>query len=145
MGTWGTGYFDNDTAADFAGGLDDAAPGERAALVRAALERAARGSEYLDDDEGAEAVAAAALVAAQCPGGTAVTTAYGPAEPIPGLPGDLRAPAVAALDRVVAEGSELAELWGESGSDRVWRRGIRALREVLEPVPPTAGAPLPGR
>ncbi|MFB7907139.1 DUF4259 domain-containing protein [Kitasatospora sp. NPDC056076] len=136
MGTWDIGPFDNDTAADFAGGLDDAAPGERAGLVRAALERAARGPEYLDDDEGVEAVAAAALVAAQCPGSGAVTTAYGPAEPIPELPVELRALAVAALDRVVAEESELAELWDESDSDGEWRRGIRALREVLEPVPP---------
>ena len=32
MGTWGTGPFDNDTAADFAGDLDDAPPGERERL-----------------------------------------------------------------------------------------------------------------
>ncbi|MEV7598335.1 DUF4259 domain-containing protein [Kitasatospora sp. NPDC089797] len=131
MGTWDLGHFDNDTAADFAGGLDDAAPGERAGLLRAALECAARGPEFLDDDEGVEAVAAAALVAAQCPGGTAVTTAYGPGEPIPPLPVELRPLAVAALDRVVAGESELAGLWDEAGSGEAWRRGIAALREVL--------------
>ncbi|MER7849593.1 DUF4259 domain-containing protein [Kitasatospora sp. NPDC096077] len=141
MGTWDIGHFDNDTAADFAGELDEAAPGERVELVRAALERAARGPEYLDGDEGVAAVAAAALVAAQCPGGPAVTTAYGPDEPIPALPAGLRPLAVAALDRVVAEESESAELWEESGSGPAWRQGIRALREVLaQGVPAGAGA-----
>ncbi len=35
MGTWDIGHFDNDTAADFSGALKDAAPGERAGLLRA--------------------------------------------------------------------------------------------------------------
>jgi hypothetical protein len=75
MGTWDIGYFDNDIAADFAGGLDDAAPQERAGLLRVALERAARNP------------------------GTWTTA-------------------------------------------RAWRRGIRALRDVLEPVPPALDVPL---
>ena len=66
MGTWGTGPFDNDTAADFAGDLDDAPPGEREALVRGVLARTVRATGYLDEAQ--EAVAAAALIAAQCPG-----------------------------------------------------------------------------
>ncbi|MER7667144.1 DUF4259 domain-containing protein [Kitasatospora sp. NPDC096128] len=144
MGTWDIGHFDNDTAADFAGRLDAAAPGERAGLVRAALERAARSPEYLDDDEGAQAVAAAALVAAQCPGGAAVTTAYGPKEPIGPLPVELRPLAVGALDRVVAEESELLALWGEAGAIGPWRELIRALRGILAPAEPTADVPPPG-
>jgi hypothetical protein len=35
MGTWGPGPFDNDTAAGFAGDLDDTPPREREALVPA--------------------------------------------------------------------------------------------------------------
>lgn len=131
MGTWDIGHFDNDTAADFCGALDDAAPAERVGLIRTALETAAEAVSYLDDHEGAPAVTAAALVAAQCPGGAAVTTAYGPKEPVPLLPVELRALAVAALDRVVGEESELAELWGEGGEGAAWEQGIRALREVL--------------
>ncbi len=141
MGTWGIGHFDNDTAADFSGSLDDAAPGEREAILRAALESAARAGDYLDD-EGVEAVAAAALVAAQCPGGAAVVSSYAPEEEIPALAAELRALAVAALDRVVAEGSEVAELWDETGEGPAWRQGIRALREVLEPVPPSVDVPM---
>ncbi|MFE6054366.1 DUF4259 domain-containing protein [Kitasatospora sp. NPDC056446] len=142
MGTWDIGHFDNDTAADFGGDLDDTAQGEREALLREVLLRAARAGEFLDDSEGAQAVAAAALVAAQCPGGAAVTTAYGPKEALPPLAAELRALAVEALDRVVAEESELAELWDETGEAAAWRQGIRSLRDVLEPVPPTADVPL---
>ncbi|MEV7773731.1 DUF4259 domain-containing protein [Kitasatospora sp. NPDC086791] len=142
MGTWGIGHFDNDTAADFADGLDEAAPAEREAILRSALLGAARAGEYLDDGEGVEAVAAAALVAAQCPGGAAVASAYGPDGAIPPSAVELRGLAVAALDRVVAEESELAELWDETAEGLAWRRGVRALREVLEPVPPRAGVPL---
>ncbi|MFF2745768.1 DUF4259 domain-containing protein [Kitasatospora sp. NPDC058048] len=131
MGTWDIGHFDNDSAADFGGGLDDAAPGEREALLRSALLCAVGAEEFLDSDEAVEAVAAAALVAAQCPGGAAVTTAYGPKEPIPPLAAELRPLAVAALDRAVAEESELAELWDETESGPAWREGIRELRAVL--------------
>ncbi|MFD0020611.1 DUF4259 domain-containing protein [Streptomyces sp. NPDC058382] len=36
MATWDVGSFDNDTAADFGGGLDEAAAGEREGIVRSA-------------------------------------------------------------------------------------------------------------
>ncbi|WP_053643845.1 DUF4259 domain-containing protein [Streptomyces sp. XY431] len=135
MGTWDIGHFDNDTAADFCGSLDEAAAGEREGLVRRALALAADtgAEEYLDFDEAVEAVASAALVAAQCPGGEPVTTAYGPDQPLPVLPADLRPLAVAALDRVVAEESELAELWDETEDGPAWRRAVQELRAVLAP------------
>uniref|UniRef100_UPI004040143C DUF4259 domain-containing protein n=1 Tax=Streptomyces sp. DSM 41033 TaxID=3448655 RepID=UPI004040143C len=86
MGAWDIGHFDNDTAADFGGRVDDAEPEKKADVLRAVLTAAAETAplDYLD--EGEEAVAAAALVAAQCPGGEPVTTAYGPKDPIPPLP-----------------------------------------------------------
>ncbi|MET8542309.1 DUF4259 domain-containing protein [Kitasatospora sp. NPDC004799] len=143
MGTWDIGHFDNDSAADFGGTLDDAAPGEREALLRSALLCAAGSEEFLDSDEAVEAVAAAALVAAQCPGGAAVTSAYGPKEPIPPLAAELRPLAVAALDQVVAGESELAELWDETEDGPAWREGIRVLREVLAAASP-ADAPVAG-
>ncbi|MEV5927762.1 DUF4259 domain-containing protein [Streptomyces cellulosae] len=37
MGTWGTGPFDNDAAADFAVGLDEAEPARRVEMVCAVL------------------------------------------------------------------------------------------------------------
>jgi hypothetical protein len=133
MGTWDTGPFDNDTAADFCGGLDDAPEGERAGMVRAVLLRVAETepTAYLDADLGDEAVAAAALVAAQCPHGEPLTTAYAPDEPLPDLTG-LRALAADALERVVAGSSELMELWE---GDAAWPSVVHRLRDVLLPEP----------
>ncbi|MEV0190157.1 DUF4259 domain-containing protein [Kitasatospora purpeofusca] len=141
MGTWDIGHFDNDTAADFCAGLDEAAAGDREGVVRRVLTLAAdTGAEqYLDFDEAAEAVAAAALVASQCPDGAPVTSAYGPDQPLPVLPADLRPLAVAALDRAVAEESELAELWDETEDGPAWRRAVQELRDVLA----LAGGPAP--
>ncbi|MET9916095.1 DUF4259 domain-containing protein [Streptomyces sp. NPDC006435] len=130
MGTWDTGHFDNDTAADFSGTVDDTPENEREAVIREALEAVLAPSDYLDSDDGAVAVAAAALVAAQCPGGEPVTTAYGPDKPLPTLATDLRPLAVKALDAVLGEDSELRELWDEGG-DEEWAAGIARLREVL--------------
>lgn len=67
MGTWDVGPFDNDTAADFSGDLDDAAESERAGIIRSALARVLITHDHLDQDIAVEAVAAAALVAGQCP------------------------------------------------------------------------------
>lgn len=39
MGTWDVGPFDNDTAADFGGDLDEAAAAEREGIVSSALTR----------------------------------------------------------------------------------------------------------
>lgn len=110
-------------------------PGEaREGVIRAALARAADATDYLDADVAEEAVAAAALVAAQCPGGEPVGSAYGPERPLPDLTG-LHALALKALDRVMAEPSELLELWDESGGT-AWQSAINRLRAVLAPQPP---------
>ncbi|MGW7288482.1 DUF4259 domain-containing protein [Streptomyces sp. NPDC054847] len=137
MGTWDIGHFDNDTAADFSGTLDDAAESERPGILREALLRVVGTDDYLDSDEAAEAVAAAALVAAQCPGGEAVTTPYGPDEPVPALPADLRLLAVEALDRTLRKPSELMELWDETAAGPAWRAGMAGLREVLAGTGPS--------
>ncbi|MFD6274337.1 DUF4259 domain-containing protein [Streptomyces sp. NPDC060209] len=133
MGTWGMGHFDSDTAADFAGNLDDAPPGRREEMIREALAFAARTGpeEYLDADDGVVAIAAAALLAAQHPGGTPVDSVYGPDEALPPLPPELREPAVRALDRVLAGESELLELWADVGEGEQWSAGVRELRARL--------------
>lgn len=131
MGTWDIGPFDNDTAADFSYRVDEADEGKKAEVLRAAFrEVTGTGEEYLDADFSMEAIASAALVAAQCPGGEPVTTSYGPKKPLGVLPEELRAEAVAALDRVLAEPSELLELWEESDGEE-WKAGMRKLRGTL--------------
>ncbi|PLW72436.1 DUF4259 domain-containing protein [Streptomyces sp. SCUT-3] len=133
MGTWDVGPFDNDTAADFCGDLDEAAPNERKSIVHDALARVIGTAGYLEAPESEEAVVAAALVAAQCPGGEPADPVYGPDEPLPDLTG-LRDLALQALDRVTTEPSELMDLWAESEGDP-WRATIDRLRSTLLPQP----------
>ncbi|MFB9377716.1 DUF4259 domain-containing protein [Kineococcus gynurae] len=106
MGAWGTGPFDNDRAADWAGQLADTPPHDRPELLRTTLltvlpggdrpeparwtpwrsagrawSRLRRLGRTLRDDEdwGAEeVVAAACVVAGALPGGPAVDENYGP-------------------------------------------------------------------
>ncbi|MFE0449683.1 DUF4259 domain-containing protein [Streptomyces sp. NPDC058914] len=66
-------------------------------------------------------------------------TPYGPEDPIPALPADLRPLAVEALDRVLADESELSDLWEESDDGRAWQGSIGRLRQVLDPAPQTQG------
>ncbi|WP_211335450.1 DUF4259 domain-containing protein [Lentzea flaviverrucosa] len=131
MGTWDIGHFDNDSAADFSGSLDDALESERENIIRTALTRTIETEEYLDSDEACAVLASAALIAAQCPGGTPVTTAYGPKKPLPVFSPDLRPLAVQALDRVLAPESELVELWDEAGHGPLFRKGVTDLKAVL--------------
>ncbi|MEU8763163.1 DUF4259 domain-containing protein [Streptomyces sp. NPDC048659] len=133
MGTWDIGPFDNDTAADFSYRIDKAeGPDAKAAVLLVALREVTEtgDDDFLDSDIAVEAIASAALIAAQCPGGDPVTVSYGPKEPVPPLPADLRPTAVAALDRVLGPESELKELWEESDGDQ-WKAVILRLRAVL--------------
>ncbi|MGW6443861.1 DUF4259 domain-containing protein [Lentzea sp. NPDC055074] len=131
MGTWDIGHFDNDTAADFSGALDDALETERETLVRSALTETIESDEYLDSYEACKALASAALIAAQLPGGTPITTSYAPKKPLPVFSPDLRPLAVQALDRVVAPESELLELWDETEYGPQWKQSVADLRAVL--------------
>ncbi|MFI5530551.1 DUF4259 domain-containing protein [Kitasatospora sp. NPDC051853] len=131
MGAWDIGPFENDNAADFAAFLDDAEPSERGEILRRVLAAVADSTDYLESDEGAEAVAAAALIASQLPGGAPVSPAYGPKQPLPPLPPELRALAAAALGRVLGADSELAELWGETEYAETWRSDLGRLTTVL--------------
>jgi hypothetical protein len=108
VGTWDIGPFENDMAADFAHALDEAAPTERENLVRAVLIRAAESRDYLESPEGAEAVAAAALIAEQC-GGEPVSRSYGPADVLPVFADSLRSLAV--LGRVRKVGGGVVGVW----------------------------------
>jgi hypothetical protein len=138
MGTWDVGPFDNDTAADWCGDLDDAVPGQREALIRDALSTVAEhGDEYLDSNEAVEAIAAAAIVASQLPGGTAITTPYAPDFLLEGgrieVADDIPAIAVRALDRIVGDDSEWRELWAEAEESYPQAlASVQAIRETLE-------------
>jgi Domain of unknown function (DUF4259) len=131
MGAWGTGAFDNDDAADFAGELDALDPGQRPEVIADVLSMVAAEEEFLEADLASVAVAAASLVAAQRPGGTAPDSVYGPKEAVPPLPADLPPVAVRALDRVLGEESELRQVWAESADAAAWQEGVTGLRTAL--------------
>jgi hypothetical protein len=118
VGTWDVGPFDNDTAADWCGGLHDADPTRRVEVIRATLAAVAdHGDGYLDSDLAVEAIAAAAIVASQLPGGPPVTSPYAPKFLVSGGAVDVpvHGPALAlrALDRITADNSEWRDLWEE--------------------------------
>ncbi|MES4905108.1 MULTISPECIES: DUF4259 domain-containing protein [unclassified Streptomyces] len=135
MGTWDTGPFDNDTAADFANALDEAGPKAREALIRGVLVRTIDATGYLTEAE--EAVAAAALIAAQCPESDPVVTPYGPETPMPLFPSDLRALADEALARIVSDEDGPASNWVDPENWKQWRAILTRLRAVLAPPPPS--------
>lgn len=131
MGAWGTEPFDNDDAADFCGDLDDLSSADRPEAIRAALVEAIEETEYLDLSIGSVAVAAAAIVAAQRPGGIELDEDYGPDEPIPRLPDAFVPLAAQALDRVLADDSEIRDCWGDSADSTEWADRIEQLRAAL--------------
>ncbi|CAM3456196.1 DUF4259 domain-containing protein [Kibdelosporangium persicum] len=120
MGAWDTGAFDNDDAADFAGDLNDADPADRAGLIREALEAAADNEDYLEVTEANAAIAAAAIVASQQPGGPEVDSVYGPEFLTDGqgieLPDDFVELSLRAIARILSEESEWREQWEEAES-----------------------------
>ncbi len=135
MGTWDVGPFDNDNAADWCGELQDAEPGQRPAIITGALRQAAGEEGYLECPEAAEAIAAAAVVAAALPGAEIVNSAYAPnflSNPAQlELPATTLALAIAALDRIIGEHSEWRDLWVDSDSEPEALAVITSLREHL--------------
>ncbi|MFE3450502.1 DUF4259 domain-containing protein [Nonomuraea sp. NPDC059194] len=134
MGTWDVGPFDNDTAADWCGDLQDADAAQRPGLIRRALATVVEQEGYLDSDVACEALAAAAIVAAQR-GGPPITSAYAPEFLRAGggveVPDDVAALAVRALDRVAGEGSEWRELWEEADAGSQAAAAVAPIREAL--------------
>ncbi|MFD0547662.1 DUF4259 domain-containing protein [Streptomyces mexicanus] len=90
--------------------------------------------------EGEETVAAAALIAAQRRGGDPIDTPYGPEEPMPVFPDDLRTLADEALARVISEEAEPASNWVNPEYWKQWRANLNRLRTVL--APPSLSIPL---
>ncbi|WP_172639448.1 DUF4259 domain-containing protein [Streptomyces tailanensis] len=83
MGTWGTGPFDSDLAADFVDELEGLSSEQIIDVLHGALQRVADSGTRVDGGDGVEAVAAAALVAAQVPGsGILIDPDDGPKEPL---------------------------------------------------------------
>lgn len=126
MGAWGIGPFDNDDAGDWVYALED----DGVAAARAALDVPAEPAA----EQAAAAVAAAALVALAhgVPVESSEEVDEWLAAADPTALEELRSlvsAAAAALHRVL-DGSELAELYDETGEEG-WRDGLVAMEAAM--------------
>lgn len=131
MGTWSVDPFGNDDAADWAYGLeeaDDLGPIEEA--IDAVL---SVGDDYLEAPEASVAIAAIEVLA-RLGGNSGERTSYTeiadkwvadhPLKPSV----ELVDKAQAAIARILAENSELVELWQESDEYDAWQASVDDLR-----------------
>ncbi len=132
MGAWGYGIFENDSAADWLEGFREEPD---LATLEAALDNAiSAGPDYLEAQEGQEALAAAELVAGLL-GNASDETAdidelVAEIEETPSPKLVLKARK--AVARVMRAPSELLELWTESGQLEDWTATLEDLDERLE-------------
>jgi Domain of unknown function (DUF4259) len=132
MGTWGAGSFDNDDGSDFAIEF------EQEGMEALELAFDIVDEEYLEGPAAQRAVAAAEILALSKSGigeDVAVTPELFEAierhaSAIRPRMQTLRKLALAALDRVEAEQSELKQLW-EEGDASEWQAAVDGLRERL--------------
>ncbi len=135
MGTWSHESFGNDTANDWAYELEDATD---FSVIEAALQVALdEGDEYLDADLAMEAIAAVEVIAKRLGKGTQSDVYTEKVdqwlETILEQPSDdLLSLAKRVLERIVADDSELKELWLESDEYELWLGNIQQLKNALQ-------------
>ena len=135
MGTWSHESFGNDTANDWAYELEDATD---FSVIEAALQVALdEGDEYLDADLAMEAIAAVEVIAKRLGEGTQSDVYTEKVdqwlETISEQPSDdLLSLAKRVLERIVADDSELKELWLESDEYELWLGNIQQLNDALQ-------------
>lgn len=132
MGTWSIHAFGNDEAADFAIELSEA---RDLHLIESAFEEVIAADHYLESSEADRGIAAAAALAL-------LNDQHIPGEPDESVAAWAKNLSVKpdtvllnkarmTIERVLAENSELAELWAESDEHEAWRAGLRSLRACL--------------
>lgn len=135
MGTWSHESFGNDTANDWAYELEDATD---FSVIEAALQVALdEGDEYLDADLAMEAIAAVEVIAKRLGKGTQSDVYTEKVdqwlETISEQPSDdLLSLAKRVLERIVADDSELKELWLEPDEYELWLGSIQQLKDALQ-------------
>jgi hypothetical protein len=144
LGAWGSGPFENDGALDFVGIVEDTERAERPALFRGTFATVIdNGDRFLDVDDAAHAVAAAAIVASELAAGSFADEIGAPdmvdAPGVLDVPSDFPLLALRALDQVAGEKSELRMLWEEGDSPFSVAAMLRPIREVLSSAAPLAG------
>ncbi|MFB7906882.1 DUF4259 domain-containing protein [Kitasatospora purpeofusca] len=138
MGSWDTGPFHNDAAVGTAERFDSLFDSELPPWLHRLFDVAVCMPEGpLDPDTAQEVVAAAAVIASQCPSGSDIDLSSGPREAVPPLPVDLRPKAAAALDRVLAHADAEVDRWYVRERGEQWLGNVQRIRLVL--VDPASG------
>lgn len=135
MGEWGHEVFENDDAGDWVYDLEEVGADHIAATLAAVADA---GDADLDAGTACEGLAAAETVArllgrpGQKDAYTESLDSWIASHPVSPSPELVRA-APSAVDRVLGEKSELAELWAETDSGSAWRTSVEGLRMRLMP------------
>ena len=143
MGTWGPGPFENDCAWDYLGEIEDPDPAVRTTVAARFFDDVASDPSYLQVDDGQSVVALAALMVLHLPDAASATLVARPPQFPEGVTtidvnDGLCSTAVRALDRIMADDSELAQLWD---GDEVFVATVAQIRNVLtRPSPNSAQA-----
>ena len=133
MGAWGVLAFDNDQANDWAYDLEDR---DDLSLVEEAFEAVGNIDGYLDSGEACNALAACEVVA-RINGKPGYKNAYTKnvdewvAARSLELSPELLARANGAIDRILADDSELKELWAETDTYARWMESVEDLRQRM--------------
>jgi len=134
MGAWAIDALGNDDACDWAYGLDEC---NDLSLVEEALNKAlADGSEYLESPDACEALAAIEVIA-RLQGNWGVKNSYSEsidawvekAKLVPSRA--LAEKAHTVIERILADGSELKELWAESEEFDAWEASVKDLADRI--------------
>ena len=137
MGTWGTGWFENDAAADFVGDVKDARPSARPALIAARLQSVADQRGYVEGPDADEGLAAAALVALAGGAGIAVAKEVEVAFTLPAPDAATLTLAGSVVTRLSSpDGNEWFELWSEVGEAEAAAARLSGLQKALAGVVP---------
>lgn len=132
MGAWGTGPFENDDALDLIGEINESEPDDVVELLSDIL-TVPEPDDDLDEVEGTEAYAAAALLAAKLE--RLEVSSPDILDAVSKIPTDvvgaLLPDARTMLTRILGENSEFAELWIESGRLEKIRGEIGKIQRAL--------------
>lgn len=134
MGSWSSDPFGNDTAGDWAYGLEEV---DDLSLIEETIQRLLDvGGDYLEAPDADEAIAAIDTIA-RLKGRfyvkdahTESVDAWVAAHPLTPPP-SLIAKAQKALDRILTEPSEALELWSESEDFETWKKHIEDLKNRI--------------
>lgn len=133
MGTWGIGSFENDDAADF---MIDALQSGDLSLLGEVFDNVLTSSEYVEAPDATVAIVAAEIVAAALGRPTlAAQQEDGLADWLarirPTIDATTAAQARDALTRILADHSELRELWEETDDFHDWQATVVELGQHL--------------